>query len=124
LVTDLIHGPEATVEAQRASEILFGGELGGVGESTFREIVGEVPTREIESAKLAVPGASVLDLFVHSGLVPSKGQARKDLEGGGLYLNNVRLTEVGRLVGMPDLLFGRYLLLRKGRRNYTVLTVS
>ena len=124
LVTDLIHGPESTIEAQRASEILFGGELGGVGESTFREIVGEVPTRELEAARLSDPGASVLDLFVHSGLVPSKGQARKDLEGGGLYLNNVRLTEVGRLAGTADLLFGRYLLLRKGRRNYTVLTAS
>jgi tyrosyl-tRNA synthetase len=121
--TDLIHGPEATIEAQRASEILFGGDLAGVGESTFREIVGEVPTRDLEAAKVSA-GISALDLFVHSGLVPSKGQARKDLEGGGLYLNNVRLTEVGRVIGSADLLFGKWLLLRKGRRNYTVITVA
>jgi tyrosyl-tRNA synthetase len=51
-VTDLIHGPNATTEAIRASEILFGGELKGIAESTFNEIVGEVPTKEIEKPKL------------------------------------------------------------------------
>ena len=45
-------------------------------------------------------------------------------EGGGLYLNNVRLTEVGRRVGPADVLFGKHLLLRKGRRNYAVVTVG
>jgi len=69
-------------------------------------------------------GVPVLDLFVHAQLVSSKGQARKDLEGGGLYLNNVRLTEVGRRVAPADVLFGKYLLLRKGRRNYAVVTVQ
>jgi len=120
-VTDLIHGPAATVEARRASEILFGGGLEGVGEGTFREIVGEVPTRPLAPLDLSGEGVSVLDAFVHAGLVPSKGQARKDLEGGGLYLNNDRLTEVSRKVTASDLLFGKYLLLRKGRRNYAVL---
>jgi tyrosyl-tRNA synthetase len=85
--------------------------------------VGEVPTKDLEAAKVS-GGISALDLFVHSGLAASKGQARKDLEGGGLYLNNVRLTEVGRMVGGADLLFGKWLLLRKGRRNYTVITVA
>ncbi len=120
--TDLIHGEHATLEAQRASEILFGGDLAGVGEATFAEIVGEVPTRDIGAERLAAPGLPVPDLFVHAGLAASKGQARKDLEGGGLYLNNVRLGEVGHMVTSADLLFGRHLLLRKGKRNYTVVT--
>ncbi len=122
--TDLIHGEAATLEAQRASEILFGGDLAGVGEATFAEIVGEVPTKDLEASRLATdPGLLVLELFVHAGLATSKGQARKDLEGGGLYLNNVRLAEVGRVVTTADLLFGRHLLLRKGKRNYSVVTV-
>jgi tyrosyl-tRNA synthetase len=123
-VTDLIHGPAATAEAQRASEILFGGGLDGVGESTFAEIVGEVPTVPLAPLSLGDGGVPVLDLFVHAGLVGSKGQARKDLEGGGLYLNNVRLTEVGRRVGPGDVLFGKHILLRKGRRNYAVVTLG
>ena len=88
--TDLIHGPNATTEAIRASEILFGGELKGIAESTFNEIVGEVPTKEIEKAKLDGAGLPLVELLVHSGLCPSKGQARKDIEGGCVNVNNVR----------------------------------
>src|SRR5438270_9162515 len=89
-VTALVHGPSATTEAIRASEILFGGDLAGVSESTFNEIVGEVPTREIEVGQLDGAGKPLVELLVHSGLSPSKGQARKDIEGGGVYVNNVR----------------------------------
>ncbi len=121
-VTDLLHGEAATLEAVRASEILFGGGLDGIGEGTFGDIVGEVPTKDIEAAKLAGPGLSLVELFVHAGLAPSKGQARKDLEGGGLYLNNIRVTDVAGSASSADLLFGKHLLLRKGKRNYVVVT--
>ena len=122
-VTDLIHGAAATTEAIRASEILFGGELKGVAESTFNEIVGEVPTKEIAKAKLGGAGFPMVELLVHSGLCSSKGQARKDIEGGGVNLNNVRETNSQRAVTSGDLLFGKHVLLRKGKKNYVVVTV-
>jgi tyrosyl-tRNA synthetase len=122
--TDLIHGAEATAEAMRASEILFGGELDGVSESTFNEIVGEVPTKQVERAKLEGGGAPLLDLLVQAELCPSKGQARKDLEGGGVYVNNLRQTDAQRNVRADDLLFGQHLLLRKGKKNYVVVTAK
>src|SRR5881296_370864 len=84
--TDLIHGPAATAEAVRASEILFGGGLEGISESTFDEIVGEVPTKEIEKARLDGTGLPLVEVLHQSSLCPSKGQARKDIEGGGIYL--------------------------------------
>ena len=121
--TDLIHGPAATAEAIRASEILFGGELKGVAESIFNEIVGEVPTREIEKAKLGGTGLPLVELLVHAGLCSSKGQARKDIEGGGVNVNNVREGGAARVVTLNDLLFGKHILLRKGKRNYVVVTV-
>jgi tyrosyl-tRNA synthetase len=121
-VTDLVHNPAATAEAMRASEILFGGELAGVSESTFQEIVGEVPTKELEKAQLEGAGKPLVELLVHGGLSASKGQARKDMEGGGVYLNNVREASVQRTVTAGELLFGKHLLLRKGKRNYVVLT--
>jgi tyrosyl-tRNA synthetase len=123
-MTDLVHGPAATAEARRASDILFGGELAGVPESTFREIVGEIPTRAITPARLEGAGAPLVELLVEAGLCPSKGQARKDIEGGGVYVNNIRETGPRRNVTSVDLLFGRHLLLRKGRRNYVVFSVS
>jgi tyrosyl-tRNA synthetase len=121
-VTDLVHGPGATAEAVRASEILFGGALDGITEATFNEIVGEVPTKDIEKGQLDGAGKPLVEVVVHGGLCPSKGQARKDIEGGGVNLNNVRETNFQRPVTADDLLFGKYLLLRKGKRNYVVLT--
>ena len=123
-VTDLIHGEGATAEAVRASQILFGADLAGVAESTFNDIVGEVPTKEIEKNRLDGAGISLVDLLVHAGLCPSKGQARKDIEGGGVNINNVRETNAARTVTTNDLLFGQHVLLRKGKKNYVVITAK
>jgi tyrosyl-tRNA synthetase len=122
--TELVHGPEATAEAMRASDILFGGDLAGISEATFNEIVGEVPTKEIGKADLDGAGKPLVELLVHGGLCPSKGQARKDIEGGGVYINNQREASLQRVVAAKDLLFGKHLLLRKGKRNYVVLTAN
>src|SRR5881296_1135895 len=122
--TDLVHGPSATAEALRASEILFGGGLDGIAESAFNEIVGEVPTKEIEKARLDGTGLPLVEVLVHSGLCTSRRQARQDIEGGGVYLNNVRESNVNRAVMNADLLFGKHLLLRKGKRNYVVVTAK
>jgi tyrosyl-tRNA synthetase len=122
--TDLIHGESATAEALRASEILFGGNLEGVTESTFNEIVGEVPTRDLEKAKLEGAGFPLVELLVTSGLSASKGQARKDVEGGGVNVNNVRETNFQRAITTTDLLFSKHILLRKGKKNYVVVSVK
>ncbi|MBL9190611.1 MAG: tyrosine--tRNA ligase [Opitutaceae bacterium] len=123
-VTALVHGAEALAAALKASEILFGGTLDGVTEEIFRDVVGEVPTKDFDAAKLASPGTALTDLLVHAGLCPSKGQARKDIEGGGIYLNNVRVAEAARAVTTADLLFGQHLLLRKGKRTYAVIRLA
>jgi len=122
--TDLIHSPSATIEAVRASEILFGGNLDGVSETTFNEIVGEVPTKQIEKSKLDGAGLPLVELLVHSGLCSSKGQARKDIEGGGVNINNVREPSATRAVTTNNLLFGKHILLRKGKKNYVVVTAK
>ena len=122
--TDLIHGENATQEAMRASEILFGGKLDGIAESTFNEIVGEVPTKDLEAPKFEGAGVPLVDLLIHAGLCPSKGQARKDVEGGGVNINNVREANFQRAVTSADLLFGKYILLRKGKKNYVVITAK
>jgi tyrosyl-tRNA synthetase len=121
-VTKLIHGESACADAVRASEILFGGGLEGISEATFKEVASEAPSKQIEQAKLDGAGIALVELLTQSGLCPSKGQARKDVEGGGIYVNNVRQTDFQRLVTRADLLFDKHLLLRKGKRNYVVVT--
>jgi tyrosyl-tRNA synthetase len=123
-VSNTIHGPEATQAAIRASDILFGGELEDIPEWIFNEILGEVPTKELELAKLDGVGVPLAELLVHAGLCPSKGQARKDIEGGGVNINNVREASAARAVTTADLLFGKHILLRKGKKNYVVVTAK
>jgi len=129
-VTALVHGTDAVDAAIKASSILFGAEIGDTSEATFRDVVGEIPT--VAFAKTALEaksdsgavGTPLVELLVHSGLCPSKGQARKDTTGGGIYLNNLREADPARTVTTADLLFGKHLLLRKGKRSYTVINVE
>ncbi len=122
-VTRLVHGQAALDAALKASDILFGAEIGDTSEETFNDVVGEIPTKSLERAKLEGAGSPLVELLVHSGLAPSKGQARKDIEGGGIYVNNVKSPDTARAITTADLLFGKHLLLRKGKRSYAVLTV-
>ncbi|MCR6657401.1 MAG: tyrosine--tRNA ligase [Opitutus sp.] len=125
-VTRLVHGQAALDAALKASQILFGAEIGDTSEEVFRDVVGEIPTKDLERAKLEGAGTPLVELLVHSGLAASKGQARKDIEGGGIYVNNVKSDPAAaqRALTTSDLLFGKYLLLRKGKRTYAVLNVA
>ena len=120
-LTTLVHGQTALDAALRASEILFGGSLEGITEDLFNDVAGEAPTIEIPRAEI---GGPIGDLFVRANLSASKSEARRDLTSGGLYLNNVRCADPARTVSADDLLFGRYLLLRKGKRSYAVISAQ
>lgn len=123
-MTELIHGWTAEANAHVASNILFGEAVENASEDVFKCILGEVPTKEIAKAKLESTGIPLVELLVHSGLCSSKGQARKDIESGGIYIKNVREANATRAVTTNDLLFGKHLLLRKGKKNYVVVTAN
>ena len=123
-VTSLVHGQAAALDALAASTLLFYGILDNHSERALEIIAGEVPTKEIQKSKLVDAGLPLLELLVHSGLCPSKGQARKDVEGGGVNINNAREASATRAVRLNDLLFGKYILLRKGKKNYVVIIAT
>ena len=120
-VTTLVHGEEAVTEAIRASEILFGGELEGITEATFREVAGEVPTCELSTDRFGGEGLWLPELLHEAGLAQSRGQARKDVKGGGVYVNGKRIDDEQHKLTASDLMFGKYVLLRRGKRNYAVV---
>jgi tyrosyl-tRNA synthetase len=93
-------------------------------ELDFENSVEGLPHTNIERLKLEGTGVALVELIVHAGLYPSKGQARKGIEGGGVYVNKVREASSQRLITAKDLLFGKHLLLRKGKGNYVVLTAK
>ena len=122
-MTTLVHGASAMDGALAASAILFGGSLADVTEDIFNDVVGEIPTATFSRGTLEA-GAPIVDLVVAAGLAKSKGEARRLVQSGGVYVNNVRVDGVARTVTASDLLFGQYLLLRMGKRSYAVLKVG
>jgi tyrosyl-tRNA synthetase len=124
-MTFLIHGEEALHRAQIASAVLFGqgGDILDSKINFFEDIDGEVPTKEIEKSKLDGAGLTLVELLIHAGLCSSKGQARKDIEGGGVNVNNLRETDWQRAVTAKDLIHN-HILLRKGKKNYVSVTAK
>ena len=123
-VTALVHGEPAAEEAIRASEILFGGDLDGITEATFREVAGEVPTCEVATDRFGGEGLWLPELLHESRLAQSRGQARKDVKGGGVYVNSKRIDDEQHKLTEADLMFDKYVLLRRGKRNYAVVIVG
>ena len=116
-MTGMIHGPEAAGEAEQVSGILFGGGLESITERAFGQMMEEIPSAALSRSRLGA-GMTLLDLAAESRLLPSRGQARQMISRGGLSLNNRRETDPSLPVGPGLLLFGRYLLLRKGKKDY------
>jgi tyrosyl-tRNA synthetase len=119
-ITTLVHGEQAAHDAIRASEILFGGSLDGITEKQFDEVIAEVPHVTLSREILGQPAGALVDVLIAAGLCPSKGQARKDIAANGINVNNVRATDAALVLGPEQLLFGRFILLRKGKRNYAL----
>ena len=115
-LTKLVHGETATADAIRASEILFGGSLEGITEVQFGEVISEVPNVTLSRSVLGQPTGALIEILIAAGLSPSKGQVRKDIEAGGINVNNVRVSDTKLVLGAEHLLFGKFVLLRKGRR--------
>ena len=120
-LTRLVHGERAVTDAIRASEILFGGSLEGITEAHFDEVIAEVPNVTLPRSILGQPEGALIDILIAAKLSPSKGQARKDIEAGGINVNNVRATDIKLVVSNEQLLFGKFVLLRKGKRNYALV---
>jgi tyrosyl-tRNA synthetase len=120
-LTTLIHGADAAKDAIRASEILFGGSLEGITEKQFDEVIAEVPNVTLSKQTLGQPAGALIDVLVASQLCPSKGQARKDIQANGINVNNVRVTDIALVLTPEHLLFGKFVLLRKGKRNYALV---
>ena len=122
-VTGMVHGPTALQKARVASDVLFGGELTGLDAGDIADIFADVPSSDLPKAELEGEGALVIDLVANSTLAPSRGQAKRDIKGGGIYLNNVRVEELGRMVTLADTVDGQFLVLRKGKKRYHLVRI-
>ncbi|GAB3187326.1 tyrosyl-tRNA synthetase [Micromonospora palomenae] len=112
-LTTLVHGEREMAQAVAASQALFGrGSLDELTPETLRAALTEAGLVHLD----ALP--DVAGLLRDSGLVPSLKEARRVIAEGGAYVNNTRVTEVDATVAPEDLLHGRYLVLRRGKRSF------
>jgi tyrosyl-tRNA synthetase len=118
-VTQLVHGTAAVEQARRASAALFGSaSLHELDPATLEAALRTVPNAEARSGAGSTEGRhTYADLAVLTGLVPSKGAARRTVAEGGLYANNERVTDADEPVDLARCLHGRWLVLRRGRRS-------
>jgi tyrosyl-tRNA synthetase len=114
-LTTLVHGAEEYTRAVAASQALFGqGELGVLDSRTLAAALAEVPSVTLEAGDALPP---VADLMAATGIVRSKSDARRVIAEGGAYLNNLKVTEQDAVPRASDLLHGRFLVLRRGKRT-------
>ena len=127
-ITCMIHSEEEYDKAVEASGILFGNAtadaLRKIDEQTFLQVFEGVPQFEVPAAALA-EGIGFINLCTEQAAIfPSKGEARKLIQGGGVSLNKEKVTSTDAVVTSDNLLSGKYLLVQKGKKNYFLITVK
>ena len=115
-VTKLVHGEGALARAEKITKALFQGGLKDLSASEIEEGFSDVPSASLES-----PEIGFVDLLVEAGVVNSKRQARESIENGAIYINDVRCTNLDTSVSELERLGGKYLVVRRGKKNYYLI---
>jgi tyrosyl-tRNA synthetase len=122
-VVALVHGEAEVARCEEASSALFGEEIAALSEEMLLAITEDAPSTEV-ARQAIVDGLSLIDALERSGLVTSRKEARRTIQQGGAYVNNVRQSEIDRELGAGDLLHDRYIVVRKGQRDIHVLRAT
>jgi tyrosyl-tRNA synthetase len=119
-VTTMVHGEDATNNATGVNAVLFSDfDPRNVKATVFDEMAKEIPTASVSANDLGL-----VDALVRAGLAKSKSEARRQIEQGGVYVNQQRVKDVERRLEAADWLAGHNLLLRKGKKDYALLRME
>ena len=117
-----MHGEAETERAEAASQALFSEDIAKLDEATLLDVFADAPVLDARRARsLDGDGLELVDVLVSTGLVASKSAARTSLAQGGVYVNNRRRRDRDARLTRDDLLADRYVVLRRGRRDYHLL---
>jgi tyrosyl-tRNA synthetase len=119
-VCEFVHGSAETARAEQASAVLYTEDIAGLDERLLNDVINNAPSLSLARTQLDEGGLDLVEILVQTGLVKSKSAARTALEQGGVYVNNVRRQDP--VVKREDLLHDRVVLLRRGSRDYQVLS--
>jgi tyrosyl-tRNA synthetase len=115
-----VHGEAETEKAAMASRALFSEDVALLDEATLLEVFADAPSSGLKRSELDA-GIPLVDVIVTTGLAPSKTAARTAIAQGGVYVNNRRRNDQETRLGRDDLLSDRYVVIRRGRRDYHLL---
>ena len=121
-MTRLVHGDEGIESAQRATKILFGGELGDTSDPELREIFADVPSSEVSADQLSGDGFWIIEALQTVGHCKSGGEARRSVKEGSVYLNNVRVTDEQLRIGADSFEGRSVVVIRRGKKKYALLS--
>ena len=122
-VTRMVHGETALLKAERASRILFGEEITDITAREIEEIFGDVPSTEVKKDELSGDGLLITELLVKCGVASSRSDGRRLIQGGGIYLNNMRVTDIEQRVTLNQAIEGKFIVLRRGQKNYHLVKI-
>ena len=117
-MTKMMHGETALENAKQASQALFGGDIIGLSADDIHDIFSEVPSFDMPADHFGGEGLNVVDVLTGTGFLKSKGEARRGFQEGGIYVNNRRVTDPAMNVTISDFIEGKFLVLRRGKKNY------
>lgn len=123
-VTRMVHGESGLAKAEQATQVLFGGAIEGLGAGEIRDIFAAAPSTQLAKSAFEGEGVNIADLLVTAGAAKSKGEGRRLIESGGIYLNNQRVAESGKQVVISDSIEGQYLVVRKGKKEYFLVQIN
>jgi tyrosyl-tRNA synthetase len=122
-VTLAVHGQDALTKAEEATQVLFGGEISNLTLQDVADIFANVPSVEIEKSSFSGEGVPLVDILTLSGLAQSKGEAKRLIQNGGIYLNNIRSADVKNNISLGSAIEGQAIVLRKGQRDYRLVKI-
>jgi tyrosyl-tRNA synthetase len=123
-VTRMVHGEEQVARAERASGVLFGEDISTLPAEDVLAVFDDVPSSTVTADTLAGEGVPVVELLASSGLTASKGEATRLIRGGGVYVNNRRVTDERARLRAGDAIDGRLFVLRKGAKQNHVVKIE
>ena len=123
-MTRSVHDETALGKAEQASQVLFGGEVTGLSANEILDIFADVPSGTLSVQKFQGDGMPLLDMMAECKAVKSKGEARRAVEAGGIYLNNHRVSDAGLKVSLADAVDRQLIVLRRGRKNYWLVRIE
>ena len=122
-VVRTVHGQNGLDQAEKVSRAFFGGDISGLTADQMEDVLDGSSVTEVNRGQLSGEGIRFSELAVSAGAGKSGGDVKRTIDQGGMYLNGEQISDAGRLVGVEDLVEGRLLVIRRGRKNYSLVKV-